>query len=94
MANLAYKQHESEYQENIDVFDLISQYDEIGFRWMIDSMNHICFMADEDNWAAYDALPRFEDAKELRAALIELGRVEPPIPKIDFAELTYKRIEY
>jgi hypothetical protein len=94
MANLAYKQHESEYQENIDVFDLISQYDEIGFHWMIDSMNQIAFIADEENWAAYDALPRFENAKELRAALTELGRVEPPMPKTDFAELTFKRIEY
>jgi hypothetical protein len=94
MANLAYKQHESEYQENIDVFDLISQYDEIGFHWMIDSMNQIAFIADEERWDEYDELPRFENAKELRAALIELGRVEPPMPKIDPAELTYKRIEY
>lgn len=94
MANAAINTNLSTIQPKQDVFGLIAKYDAIGFRWMIDSMNQIAFMADEDNWAAYDALPRFENAKELRAALTELGRVEPPMPKIDFAELTFKRIEY
>lgn len=79
---------------NLSIFQQIKDFDAIGFRWFIDPMNRLVYEANEERWDDYLALPKFKNAKELRAALMELGRVMPPMPKIDPSKVTYKRIEY
>lgn len=79
---------------NLSIFQQIKDFDTIGFRWFIDAMNRLVYEANEDRWDEYLVLPKFDNAKELRSALTELGRVEPPMPKIDPNNYSISFINY